>query len=85
MTNQLTIRVDDSAAVVSRLAAARSRILAMAAAVGSQFLAFVAVAQPVIDPEKTPILDPASLGVGFVVGVVVGVVAIKATSKKKKD
>lgn len=86
MSNQLTTRinVEDGTALDSRLKAAGSRILAFAAVFGSQFLAFVAVAQPV-EVEKNPIFDPASLGVGFVVGVIVGVVAIKATSKKKKD
>jgi len=85
MVNQSKIRADDSAAAVSRPAAACSRILALAAAAGSQFLALAVVAQPVVAPEKTPILDPASLGVGFVVGFIVGVVVIKATSRKKKD
>jgi hypothetical protein len=60
MTNQLTTRIDldDGIAPGSRPTAARSRILAFAAAVGSQSLAFAAVAQP-NKPTKTPILDPA--------------------------
>jgi hypothetical protein len=85
MTRQLTthIDVDQVAAPGSRPAATPSRILALAAAAGCQFLAFAAVAQPITEPDKTPILDPASLGVGFVVGLIVGVVAVKATSRKK--
>lgn len=87
MCSQLTtcIDVEVSAVPGSRPTAVHRRILAIAAALGSQFLAFLAVAQPVTDPERTPILDPASLGVGFVVGVIVGVVLIKATGGKKKD
>lgn len=84
MSNQLTncIDVEVGAAPGSRPATGHRRILAIAAAVGSQFLAFVAVAQDTINP----ILDPAlSHTIAFGAGIVVGVVLIKASGGKKKD
>ncbi|HEY7754108.1 MAG TPA: hypothetical protein VH856_09860 [Steroidobacteraceae bacterium] len=85
MANQLTIRNDKACGDT-----ARSLALAVAAAAGSQVLAFTAVAQDneVIGPEEPdPIFYPEVVG-AFVVGVVVGVVAVQLynrSRKKKKD
>lgn len=77
MGNQLTIRVnaEDDIAVVSRPKAARSRALAVAAVVSSQFLAFVAIAGHVEGHDETinPIWIP-EMVVGVVCGMAVGVI-----------
>lgn len=93
MANQLTIRIDaeHGIAVVSRNAAARSRALAVAAAAGSQVLAFTATAQnevgsgtesvPILVPEQVAIIAFAAAVGGFI-GAVVGV---RTARRKKKD
>ncbi len=88
MGNQLTIRVnaEDDIAAVSRPKAARSRALAVAAVVSSQFLASVATAGHVGGHEDiNPIWIPemvvglvAGLGVGVLVGFAAGVVLTRA-------
>lgn len=76
MGNQLTIRVnaEDDIAAVSRPKAARSRALAVAAVVSSQFLASVAIADHVQGHEVVnPIWIP-EMVVGVVCGMAVGVI-----------
>ncbi|HXV40955.1 MAG TPA: hypothetical protein VD701_08340 [Steroidobacteraceae bacterium] len=101
MANQLTIRIDveDGIAVVSRTTGARSRALAVAAAAGTQVLAFTATAQnepvngadttPILVPETTPILVPeqvAIIALAAAVGGFIGaVVGVRTARRKKKD
>jgi len=93
MASQLTIRIhaDDGIAVVSRSRIARSRALAVAAAAGSQMLAFTASAQNGdVDAgtDTTPIFFPEGLigvvivAAGAFTGAVLGVLV---TRRKKKD
>lgn len=90
MTNQLTVRIDveNSTAVVSRPSAVRSRTLAVAAAAGSQVLAFTAAADhhpehhsiitnPIVYPESVYALVM-GLGVGVLVGFAAGVILTRA-------
>jgi len=75
MANQLTARNDKSGVVT-----ARSLALTVATVVAGQVLAFAAGAQngEIVGPGETtnPIFYPESLFVAFVVGVVVGMVAV---------
>jgi hypothetical protein len=84
MTNQLTVRIDaeNGFAVVSRFAAVHSRTLAVAAAAGSQFLAFTAAAthepghevyvgetpEPIVYPEGVIIVAALSAAAGAFAG-----------------
>jgi hypothetical protein len=80
MANQLTTRNDKSGVVT-----ARSLALTVATVVASQVLAFAAAAQDgqIVGPGETtnPIFYPESLFVAFVVGVVVGMVAVGVGAK----
>jgi hypothetical protein len=80
MANQLTTRNDKSSVVT-----ARSLALTVATVVASQVLAFAAAAQDgqIVGPGETtnPIFYPESLFVAFVVGVVVGMVAVGVGAK----
>jgi hypothetical protein len=80
MANQLTARNDKSGVVT-----ARSLALTVATVVASQVLAFAAGAQgdQVVGPGETtnPIFYPESLFVAFVVGVIVGMVAVGVGAK----
>lgn len=82
MSGQLTTCIDVEVSTVpgSRPTAVHRRILATAAALGSQFLAFVAAAG---NGETTnPILDPAlSHAIALGVGIIVGAVVVKVASK----
>lgn len=83
MANQLTARNDKSGVVT-----ARSLALSVATVVAGQVLAFAAAAQGngIVGPGETthPIFYPESLFVAFVVGVIVGMVAVGVGAKLNK-
>jgi hypothetical protein len=89
MANQLTIWSDSA-----REAIARSRVLAVAAAAGIQFLAITAAAQdevgsgsesvPILVPEQVVVIALAAAA-GGLVGAVIGVFATRRSGGKKKD
>lgn len=83
MANQLKIRskVEDGIAVVS----ARSRVLAVAVAAGSQVLATTAVAGHVDGHEEiNPIFYP-EFWMGVVAGAIVGVIGAKVFKRLQEE